>query len=198
LIKLLKILSRFISSFHSIIDDYQKTRIIALLIEEYSIIQIIVENVSSYHLSLVKDRKMLIKEIEADSILFVSGCSHNDYTTEIFSFFNLITANQHNMIFDEITIESLYKVFVENPFTKKEINLFFMWLKEADDKKLVPRDSYQKIFNKMVLSDKIEFANISIDFYNTIWNIFVSINYNLDKIDVNKVRNYSFRLKIIT
>ncbi len=180
------------------IDDYQKTRIIKLLIEEYSIIQIIVDNVTSYHFHFVKDRSMLIREMEADRIELVSGCSHNDYTTEIFSFFNLITLTQYSMIFDEITIESLYNVFVENPLTKKEINLFFMWLKEADDKKLVPRDSYQKIFNKMVLSDKIEFANISIDFYNTIWNIFISINNNLGKIDVNKVRNALLRLKITT
>ena len=110
----------------------------------------------------------------------------------MFNFLGFITSHHLINIFDESIIESLYNLYVENPTTKKEINLFFKWLKEADEKKLIPCDSYQKIFNKMVLSDKIEFYNINIDFFNTIWNIFISVNKNLHKLQLESVTNFLF------
>ena len=131
------------------------------------------------------------KEEDLGKLDFVLGCFDINYSSEIFDFLRVIdTSNNSLFTFDESIIDSLYNVFVENPISKKEINLFFLWLKETDDKKLLPSDSYQKIFNRMVLLEKIEFCNIGIDLFNTIWNIFISVNKNLHKIDIEVVTNY--------
>jgi hypothetical protein len=67
-----------------------------------------------------------IKEEEIEKLCFIEGCCHIDYTTEIFSFFSFMANNTHNVIFDEPSLNLLYNMFVENPASTKEINLFFV------------------------------------------------------------------------
>ena len=90
-------------------------------------------------------------------------------------------------MFDNDFINTFYYIFVEKPINSNNSNLFFKWLREADDKKLIPPDNYQKIFSKMVNSENLIFTNINIELLNTIWNIFITINKNLNKLINEKV-----------
>ena len=152
-----------------------------LLVEDYLMIDIVINYISNYHKTFIVKNNFL-NDVELEEICFYEGISHKDFITEIFSFLSFLINNQNDVMFDERAIDSLYTFFVDSPASKREINLFFKWLKEADDRKLVSNDCYKRIFNRMVLSEKLEFFNINIDFYNTVWNIFLSINKNLFRI----------------
>ena len=150
-------------------------------------IDVVIEHITNYHNIYLKIKGDYQSDEEIEKQYIIEGILHKDFITEVFSFLSFLTFNQNLAMFNETQIVNLYLVFVENPCSKREVNLYFKWLKEADDRKLVPTDSYQKIFNKMVLSEKLEFSNINIDFFNIIWNIFISINKNLDKIVIDQV-----------
>ena len=185
-IKVLKIIRRFVLSFNSPIDDYHRFKIMKLLVEDYLMIDMIIENISNYHSSCDNNNESLNEE-DIEKLCIYERCSHNDFINEIFSFFSFLLHLENDLMFNEKNLDCLFTVFVENPASKREINLFFKWLKEADDKNLLTNDFYNKIFNRMILSETLEFSNINIDFYNTIWNIFISINKNLCKIDFKSV-----------
>ena len=122
--------------------------------------------------------------------IFSEECTHQDLVIEVFSFFSVIICYYNQTMFDKNVINTLYFIFVEKPINTNNSNLFFKWLKEADDRKMLPFDCYQSIFTKMVHSESLKFTNITMELFNTIWNIFITINKNLNKILLEKVIYY--------
>ena len=158
-----------------------------LIIEEYSIISIIEKSLITYHEFIFKKIEETTYNEDIPIIIFSEEFTHRDLVIELFSFLGIIICHYNYAMFDNDFINTFYYIFVEKPINSNNSNLFFKWLREADDKKLIPPDNYQKIFSKMVNSENLIFTNINIELLNTIWNIFITINKNLNKLINEKV-----------
>ena len=185
--KILKIFRRLIPSINITSDDTQKAKLMKLIVDDYSIFTVLIKNLINYHNYAISKIESINDE-ELKIIFFQEECTHRDIVVEVFSFLSVMICHQTQIIFDNDSIKTMYSIFVETPISSKDSNLFFKWLKEADDKKLIPSDSYHNIFTKMVKSEKLEFTNINIELFNTIWNIFITINRTLNKIINEKVK----------
>ncbi len=150
--------------------------------EEYTIVTQIINNLMNYHKNHIEKLQDIKRNEDFPIDFFSETYSHRDLVIEVFSFLSIIINNYQNHFFSNDTIDSLYHIFVEKPINNKDLNSFFKWLKEADEKKHLPKDCYQNIFTKMVKSESLEFSNINMDLFETIWNIFLTINRNLSHI----------------
>jgi ubiquitin carboxyl-terminal hydrolase 34 len=163
-IKPLKVLRRILSVLLNILDDHSKHNVLNIVFDQYDLMNQTLVFLQDYH------------EKAKSGVGYIY--SHSEVVTEVISFFNFIAASVCNRIgsFTNEQISLLYKTFVEEAIDPKDSNLFFKFLKEAEDKRMINNDVFRVVFDNMLNSEKIEFNNINFELFNCLWNIFVTIN----------------------
>jgi hypothetical protein len=122
---------------------------------------------------------------------------HSEVVMEIINFVNYMMTSQKMINLSKDQILTLYRLYVEEPINKSDVNIFFKMLKEADAKKAISQEVFQNLFEMMIQSKKLEFSDVSLDLFNCVWNFFLIINKNKnnlvlnDGISNNKPEGYS-------
>jgi hypothetical protein len=191
-IKCLKILRRLVSSISGVLEESNKNKILLLIFEDYDILNLVIENLKIYHQTclnvLASLSNPLTNDDEIEKYNFVEEYPHRDQVNERISFLNFIITSQKMVGFNNDQVNSLFDIFVENAICSRDSNSFFKFFKDAEEKRLVSSDSLEVIFNRMLNNEKLEFINFNNELFNTIWNIFISINKSKNKILGNEVK----------
>ena len=182
-IKAMKFIRRSLSQIASTFGEVTKNKFYFILLESNQTIEYIFNCIHDYHkaalasLSVSKESTKL----NHDNKSFIQDFSnfsmpHKDVIVEIFSSINFITTFHKTTSLTKDQISSLFKFFVETPISINDTNHFFKWLKDAEEKKIIPDESNQEMFIDMSNSKVLKFTNLTSDLFNCLWNIFMSIN----------------------
>ena len=186
----LKLLRRIVTSINGVLEESNKNKLLIMIFEDYDILNIIIQNLKIYHQACLNELKNLVSPLNSDDEIekhcFVEEYSHREQLIERINFLNFIITAQKMIGFNSDQVETLFNIFVENAVCSRDLNAFFKFFKDAEEKKLVSSESLQLIFNKMITNEKLEFNNINSDFFLTIWNIFLAINKSKNKIQGNE------------
>ncbi len=205
-IGIVKILRLLMGSYLNILDDSTRSRLLLLIYDEYSILDMLMNFIDQYHKEVteilnkekiynendniinfssnnsVNSKNFTDKNLSINDRIFQvsrnKSHKHSDVVIEIVNFINYMMTSQKiiNLTKDQILV--LYKIYVEDPIYKSDINIFFKMLKEADNKRAIPQEVFQNVFEMMIISKKLEFSDISLDLFNCLWNFFLIINKN--------------------
>jgi len=176
--KSLKVIRRTTTLVFIMVDDTTKNKMMNLMLETYSLMDILFLILKEYFekaKETINQKNLTNTDIETYNFTEEYNLNHNEAMSELFSFLNFITSNNKSS-FTKKQIMNLFDLFVLSPICSKDINLFFKWLKECEEKKVIPDDSLKEMLNLMAESDEIDLNNMSLDLFNCLWNIFLSIN----------------------
>ena len=198
-IGILKVLRLIMSSYLNILDDSTRSKLLLMIYDQYNLLDLLMNFITEYHkesFEILKKENLENKNTKISNRIFKvtrnQTHSHTDVVNEIMNFINYMMTSQKMINLTKDQILSLYNIYVENPLDKSDINIFFKMLKEADNKKAIPQDVFQHVFELMIKSQKIEFSEISLDLFNCVWNFFLIINKNKNNLilNENKPENY--------
>ena len=208
----LKIMTRLIESVFNVLENEQKEALNLVLLDnptehldqgsylyekEENIIGITLNFLKNYHTcakaALISDTHNTNKQIkDIDNFIFtltdrLNSAPHKELINTIMDFIALFLSIK-NFSFSNHQIEILFKFLVEDPISPRDCHIFFKWLKEAEDKNAIPKDSFQAIFVKMIENDNLHLSNISLDLFDCLWNIFLAINKKMKNLEITEYK----------
>jgi ubiquitin C-terminal hydrolase len=185
--RIIKFLRKLLTSLFNIIEETKKVVLLELILgEKKNIIDLALNYLTEYHTCCKNTKSNLNLNIEDNVIIPLNrknSTSHNETLSEITLFLSIFN-NIKSFSFGYDHIHLLFRIFVEDGITSKDSNLFFKFLKDAEDSGTMPSGAFEIIFSKMIEREDLEFStsSISLDLFKTLWNIFTTINKNQSKL----------------